>query len=72
MLPKNPSMPAAGKQLNLHDHGSAVFSAHKQMFLGMIGGSFEDETRPEREQIHTATARRRRIASHCLYYGAVS
>ena len=42
------------------------------MFLGIIGGSFEDETRPEREQIHTATPRRRRIASYCLYYGAVS
>jgi hypothetical protein len=31
-LPKNPAPACHGKQLKLHDQGSAVFVAHKQMF----------------------------------------
>jgi hypothetical protein len=44
MPPKNPSMPAAGKQLKLHDHGSAVFSAHKQMFVVRARHCFTEGT----------------------------
>ncbi len=33
-IAQKPSAACHGKQLKLHDQGSAVFVAHKQMFLG--------------------------------------
>ena len=40
-----------GKQLKLHDRGSAVFAAHKQMFLGVpLAGLVFGATSPNRDR----------------------